>query len=73
MAIVKKISYKQTIESMKDGEELEFSIKEASRNALVLACKRVGDVDENEGRPRRIFSTRMDKNNRLKFYLKREK
>lgn len=73
MAVVKRIGYRQTIESMSEGEELEFSVKNVSRNAFVIAGKRIGDEDERMGRPRRVFSTRMDKNNRLKFYLRREK
>lgn len=71
MAIVKRIGYRETLESMSEGEELELLVKDVSRNAFVIAGKRIGDEDERAGRPRRVFSTRMDKANRLKFYLKR--
>ena len=65
--------YKETLESTGVGEELVFFLTSANRNSFYTIGKRIGDADEESGKPRRVFSTRMDKENRTKFYVKREK
>lgn len=65
--------YRETLESMKVGEELTFFLTSANRNSFYIIGKRIGDADEEKGNPRRVFSTRTDKENRAKFYVRRER
>ena len=75
VAVKKKVIplYRETLESMEVGDELTFFLTTASRNSFCTIAKRIGDADERAGRPRRVYSTRLDRENRIKFYVRREK
>lgn len=71
--IRKNVMCRATLESMDVGDELCFHLREANRGSFMVEAKRIRNRDEREGRQGRVFSSRKDPNDCLRFIIKRMK